>query len=324
MKHLWVVIGILALLVNAATLLAQGSPTTKPAWEAELEALTARLADVPAVSGSFTQHRYTPMLRQPLVSSGKVSMAGALMRWDTEKPSSSVLLITPSDARVYLPDQSLLEIYRVDAQAMGLAGSPAPRLDKLREQFELSPAPAAAPDLLAIILRPREAGLKEHVSEVQLQIDRNSAFLRQMVIVNPDGERQVTDFQDMKIRRDLKEKDLQLAVPKNTRASVARLRQAVSHEPAASAAAIVARSAPGGGRTVRAGPRRHRHRRPLLDGGSHSSHTATAAGNVRQPGLACLRACPHRHHRQPPPHPSSWHAGSRIAAAWPADAGQFL
>jgi outer membrane lipoprotein-sorting protein len=197
----------------------QTSPATAPAWESELEALTARLRDVQAISGKFTQTRHTPMLRRPMVSTGTIRMAGPLMRWDTDKPSRSVLLITPSDARVYLPDQAMLEIYPVDAQAMGLAGSPAPRLDRLRGQFEISAEQSPDPAILGVVLRPREQSLREHVTEVHLQIDRATALLRQMELVNPDGERLVTQFHSMQIRQDLHEKDLELAVPKGTKVS---------------------------------------------------------------------------------------------------------
>ena len=73
--------------------------------------------------------------------------------------------------------------------------------------------------MLGIVLRPRDETLKEHVSEVRLRIDRGTAFLKQMEMVNADGERTVVQFPAIEVRQDLREKDLELSVPKGTRVS---------------------------------------------------------------------------------------------------------
>ena len=127
MMALWVALMVLM----AGWLPGQSVPASRPSqegWEAELEALVGRIAGVQAISGEFVQTRYTPMLRKPMVSSGRIRMAGGVMRWDTEKPSKSVLLIDQEGAKVYLPEQSLLEIYSIDAQTLRMASSPVPDL----------------------------------------------------------------------------------------------------------------------------------------------------------------------------------------------------
>jgi len=203
------------------------SPTSAPSdaalW-AKLGEIDGRAAKVRSLAAQFEQQKFTALLRKPLVSSGRVRVRGAVMRWDTTKPQASVLYIDPHEARVYYPDQKALEVYPLDSRLGELAASPLPRLAALRSRFAFEQVPAnqlspsADPaKFIALRLTPTEDSLRRYVSQVRVLLDVEHACIVVAEVTDGDGDRTVLTFKDVQINPDVG--DLELHVPAGTRVS---------------------------------------------------------------------------------------------------------
>lgn len=219
--------------IAASTALAQQPATTQTTQAAdasdvvgELEQLQTRLRQVHDLTTRFTQEKHTPLLRKPMVSTGEIRVIGNLMRWDTKKPTQSVMLIGEKEIRLYYPKQKLMEVYSLDQQMARMAASPIPRIDVMKDEFDFARVPAsellASADeqrYLGVRLTPQKDSLKQHIQQVRLLVDRESAYLRQMEMVDADGERTVIHFEDVRLNTGLKAEDLELNPPAGTRIS---------------------------------------------------------------------------------------------------------
>ncbi|MDB5298596.1 MAG: hypothetical protein JWO87_259 [Phycisphaerales bacterium] len=213
----------------SAALIAPAGPASKPAAPPVDEKLWARMTEIDARAGritslaaDFEQRKYTPLLRKPLVSGGKVRVKGSTMRWDTERPEKSILLVTEKEARLYYPAQSTLELYTLDQRLGELAASPLPRLAVLKERFSFVEIPAKELDetadpakVLALKLTPSDPALREHVQDVRVLLDIAGAYMIRAELTDADGDRTAIRFLNAKINADVG--DLDLKVPAGTK-----------------------------------------------------------------------------------------------------------
>jgi len=201
--------------------------TTGPAaddFNARLTAVDQRAAQIHDLTADFSQSKFTPMLRKPLVSAGRVRVCGAIMRWDTDRPAPTVMLITPQEMRLYYSQQAELEIYPIQGRLAELAASPLPRLAVLRRHFTFAElpasalgAPADARDYLALLLTPISAELRRHVQEIRVLLDFQGGYIVKAQMTDADGDRTVIGFTGIRINTGVE--NLDLVVPKETRVS---------------------------------------------------------------------------------------------------------
>ena len=144
------------------------------------------------------------------------------MRWDTLKPEHSVLAINPTEAKVYYPDQKVLEIYALDRRLGELAASPLPRLASLRQRFSFAALaltelmPNADPKrFVALSLKPLDPALQQHIEEVRVLLDADQGCMVKADVFDGDGDRTSLSFLNVKLNAD--PGDLNLSVPPGTR-----------------------------------------------------------------------------------------------------------
>ena len=222
--HKSIELGALFLLVCIAA-----GPSTQPAsgpspdaalWK-KLDEIDAKAGEIKRLSANFEQEKHTALLRKPLVSSGRVRINGDEMRWETQQPQQSVLLIDAHEAKMYYPEQKTLEIYPLDKRLAELAASPLPRLAVLKDRFaigrmaikELDPNASPA-KYLALRLVPTDPELLEHVREIRVLLDISSAYIVKAEVTDSDGDRTVLSFKDVQVNMDVGE--LKLTVPSGT------------------------------------------------------------------------------------------------------------
>lgn len=209
------------------TLCVAAGPTTAPGdaklW-AKLAEIDQRAGQIKSLTASFDQQKFTALLRKPLESSGRIRIEGAVIRWDTAQPEPSVLFIDGREVKVYYPNQKTLEIYPLDKRLADLAASPLPRLDVLKERFNIEQIPvadldksAAADDFLALRLTPNDESLAEHVKQVRVLLDIHKACIMKAEVTDGDGDRTVLSFKDVQVNADVG--DLSLVVPPGTAVS---------------------------------------------------------------------------------------------------------
>ena len=223
-------LGLLPLIPNSAIAAADAPARLDPAFEAKLTDIDARAGKIQDYVARFEQHKYTALLRKPLVSTGTVRVLGPVVRWDTEKPDPAVLHADGKEVKLYYPRQKLVEIYPIDKRMSDLAASPLPRLATLRENFTFEAMTpdqikadagelANGPDRVAVRLKPTGDFLRQHIDEIRVLLDQKSAFMLCVVTVDKEGDRTVIRFSDARLNTGLKSADVAFAPPADARVS---------------------------------------------------------------------------------------------------------
>ena len=202
-------------------------PTSRPAnvdpaaWQRMLD-IDARAGKIEDLTADFEQQKFTAMLKKPLVSSGVVAVRGSAMLWDTRKPESSQLQIDTKEVRIYYPAQRTIEVYQIQQKLGQLAASPLPRLAVLREHFSFEPIPVgemgekddtATENFFAVRMTPIDPELREHVEAVRVLLDAQRGLIIRLEMRDPDGDRTLISFANVKTNVGLKDGDLRIAAP---------------------------------------------------------------------------------------------------------------
>jgi outer membrane lipoprotein-sorting protein len=189
----------------------------------QLNAIDHAAAGIKDLTARFEQRKFTALLTKPLISSGLVRGAGAVVRWDTREPAPSVLYADRAELRLYYPDQKLEEIYPVDQRMSDLLASPLPRLSTIKEHFTIEIAsPGDVADLphgdatLALRLTPIDAALAAHLRQVFVVLDVHTGLALAIRTIDPDDDRTDITFSDMRVNTGLDEASVDLAVPAGT------------------------------------------------------------------------------------------------------------
>jgi outer membrane lipoprotein-sorting protein len=196
--------------------------------ETQLKDIDARAAKVKDFTADFRQEKFTSLLKRPLISTGVVRVSGPVIRWDTKEPRPAVLYSDGSEIRMFYPGQKLLEVYKIDQRLGDLASSPLPRLAKLREHFAFARYdgkgfhPPKDREVLPLKLTPKDDALKQHVAEVHVLLDVQSAHILELEVLDADGaegDRTHVTFSSFKLDTGLKPEELKLSVPAGTTVS---------------------------------------------------------------------------------------------------------
>ncbi|MEM9882070.1 MAG: outer membrane lipoprotein carrier protein LolA [Planctomycetota bacterium] len=186
---------------------------------ARWDAVAARLAERPeatSLRARFVQEKFTPLLAEPIRSTGVVRSADGLSRWDTETPHASVMLMGDGELRLYYPEAQTLEVYALDDGVMALSAAASPDVATLRERFELTQLQPGDGDVLRLILLPRGGSLAEAVEEVVVELAAGGG-LRSMTITDADGETTATVFDNVELNPGIERAELELELPAGTR-----------------------------------------------------------------------------------------------------------
>jgi outer membrane lipoprotein carrier protein len=227
MRRRWAVLLVGAVLVTHR--LARAAEPTGPTTDAAADRdLSARLDDIDRragrikdLSAHFEQKKFTALLKKPLVSSGRVRMRGALVRWDTEAPEPAVLHADGHEIRMYYPRRREAEVYPLDRRLTDLAASPLPRLSALRQHFSIERDPAAGDvrGTVALRLTPTDEFLKEHVDRVLVRLDVASACVASVEVDDADGDRTLIAFSEVRLNSGVAAAEVDLSLPAGTKVS---------------------------------------------------------------------------------------------------------
>lgn len=202
----------------------KSSPPATTEWTQRLEAVDARTTAVQDLTARFEERKHTALLKEPLVSHGRLWIKGPCARWETLEPHRSTLLLDETHVRVYLPDRKVVEVYPMNHHLRRITLSPQPRLDVLREHFEIEPASdpplGIAPTdrrLLAIRLLPKPGELREYLDSITVHLDESAAQVVQAVLTDPDGDRTILTFSEVRTNQGLTTEDVIPRLPADIR-----------------------------------------------------------------------------------------------------------
>ena len=225
---------ILLALLCIVTLAKGDVPATSPAvatapsdpelWR-EMTAVNELGADITRLTADFEQRKFTALLRKPIVSTGRIVARDERVLSVTERPEPSRVLVDAAEIKIYYPGHRVMEVYPIDKDLGALASSPLPKLDVLKRFFTFDRM--AAKDLdpsaddashLAVRLTPSDATLAEHVEEVRVLLDRKTGLVNRVETLDPDGDRNVITFANVRTGDDVTEEPT-LEVPPGTKVS---------------------------------------------------------------------------------------------------------
>jgi outer membrane lipoprotein-sorting protein len=190
--------------------------SNEQAW-AELSGILEKTGEVETYYAEFEQQKFTPLLRNPIESTGKVRITPDVSRWDTEAPYASTMVIAGGEMRLFYPEQQTLEVYDLGDRVDTLAASPVPRAEVLREYFELAESEwDESRSTLRVTLLPRTDEVRDAVEEATVQIEAATGLLRELEMSDADGEVTVIRFTQIRLNPELRAEALALEVPAGT------------------------------------------------------------------------------------------------------------
>jgi outer membrane lipoprotein-sorting protein len=188
-------------------------------WK-EMLAINARGTKLVDLRAEFIQEKFTPLLKKPLVSTGKILIKGSATLWITEKPEPTVLRIDAKEIRLLYPAQKVLEIYKTDEKMESLAASPFPRLEILKQHFSFEKIPvqelskeADESKHIAFRMKPLHDELRKHIDRVSVLIERATGLVLKAQTIDADGDRLVLSFVNVRANPGLTDADLEMKVP---------------------------------------------------------------------------------------------------------------
>jgi outer membrane lipoprotein carrier protein len=187
------------------------------AWQ-PLQRVLEKVGPVETYTADFTQQKFTPLLRDPIESEGRVRIVPGLARWDTLPPYASTLLVEGETLRMYYPEQETLEIYELGQRMEAMAASPAPRVEMLQEYFDLGglEEDTEAGTITATLL-PRRDDMKDALVEAIVSFDLERGVLQRLEMTDLDDETTVLVFRDVRLNPELDPASLRFEPPAGTR-----------------------------------------------------------------------------------------------------------
>jgi len=207
-------------LASLATARATGADEKLDDALRHLDEQSRRIEDLTA---DFVEQKFTAMLKEPLVSKGHVKVVGTCTRWDTTEPNATTMFTDDRQVVLYFPSRKTAEVYPIDRRLRPLIVSPIPRLATLRSHFRIEESAATTtkreevPGTLQLTLTPKDEALAEFLDQVRVAIDPAVGLARRVEMIDPDGDRTVIAFTDIRTNVGLKLKDVACDFPADTR-----------------------------------------------------------------------------------------------------------
>lgn len=211
---------LVTMVVPASSSLAQTpKASTGQAFEALLVRLDEKAHQLRDLRADFEEHKFTKILKRPLVSKGRVTATSAGTRWETLQPFASTTVIGSSEMRIYYPDRKTVEVYPLGAEIGRLFVSPMASITELRGSYTIGPAGDSVDDPreVAIELVPRDAAHARYVRGLRIYFDRASLLVTKVVVTGSEGDRSELRFSNVRINTGMDDRVMKLDLPPETK-----------------------------------------------------------------------------------------------------------
>lgn len=207
-------LAIALLALSVASLVAPTRGQADDSLEELLERLDERAAQIKDLTARFIQEKHSILLRDPLVSKGRVWVLDDNVKWETKEPRYSLLLVSSRAAKLYDPESKRLEVYPLSSGLAAIIGTPLPRFLRLKESFSIERAePGKESEQVVLTLTPLNEELAEHIESITVWIDPKIPAATALEMVDPDGERTRITFSKIELDQGLSEEDFELELP---------------------------------------------------------------------------------------------------------------
>ena len=183
-----------------------------------------RLAAIKHFRASFIQDKKTPLLRNPMRSSGILLAQGPQMRWNTTEPYASVMVIDQrpghNEILFYYAEDALLEIHPLNHELGRLAGFPLPSFLELAQHYSIEKDPTPLTDErgsgLGLRLVPKDEATRQHLQQLRLLVDSTTGLIWKVEITEEEGSHTLLTFQELDTKTPVTSEALELNVPIGT------------------------------------------------------------------------------------------------------------
>jgi outer membrane lipoprotein-sorting protein len=235
------VITIIALLVQLTLPLvsdarADAQPAEPDLARTDVTAFIAQVAektkDFKSLRAKFRQQKFMAIAKQPIVSEGtfawlRPTQNRTLVRWDTQKPSSGLCLVTATELLLYYPELKEAEKYDISRANPILANiMVAPRLAAdIQEAFSIrieQPGNVSEQDDSphVLLLTPTQEDVQKFIEHMRLWLDPRTLLVKKIEYLDASKDRTVVEFSEVKLNPELKESDFSIELPDDVRVTI--------------------------------------------------------------------------------------------------------
>ncbi len=188
------------------------------AWQ-QLDELLQRRSGVTRWTGTFVQERVTPLLDEPLVSTGTIRVADGVVRFDTADPYPSVMVVRDGVVTFFYPDDATVELFTADARTSPLGVLARGQLGLLQEHFRLSFLESDEPGTARFELTPLPpetgggAASADTAERITITLGDERADLRAVAFIDGDGQSTDLRFEWFEAAPELTADELDLKLP---------------------------------------------------------------------------------------------------------------
>lgn len=183
-----------------------------------------RCKGVRTISADFVQDRKSPLLDDPVRSSGKLSYRREKEKLALviQKPRDSVVHLDRGSYQVYRPEDKQLEQYEFEDSERGhlLFMVFNPNMDELEKCFTVK-AGASTEGQVEVVLEPTDRKYLKILNRITLILsdagDAAKITLKSLAYVDPEGEEVRWDLAKLTVNPDLPSDAFELRVPEGTR-----------------------------------------------------------------------------------------------------------
>ncbi len=194
-------------------------------FQTRLEAVDRLAESISDLTSRFVEQKHTALLKQPMVSKGRIRIKGSHTLWETVEPHRTTTLVDAKRVRIHYPRRRVVEVYPIDDQLRQLFVSPVPRWAPLRDHFSIESVPAGdVPDeylekerFLSVRLTAKDDSLRRYVGRVDVVIDTTTGCAVRVDMIDGDGERTTITFSETKTNSGLGDRHFEFAAPEGTR-----------------------------------------------------------------------------------------------------------
>ena len=195
-----------------------GSPESpcrgEVAWS-RLSTLLEQRPDTP-LQGRFEQERESPLLAEPIRSTGRFALADGLVRFDTETPYPSVMLIEAESVTIYYPEENAAERYPLGTDHGPLGALMRGDLAALQTQYQLA---LTEQDGVFEAKLHRSASDNAPNEQVIFSINQETGALLEAVFSPDDAPQTRLRFLDVSAHAELTANDIRLEMPEGVKLS---------------------------------------------------------------------------------------------------------
>jgi outer membrane lipoprotein-sorting protein len=182
-----------------------------------------------SLTARVTKTAFTAVIKDTSTETGtfmikKLKPGDIRVRMEIEKPDQRSLALSRKKYEVFLPKINIVQEYdltqygKLVDQFMLLGfGTPVKEITKSYDMVVTGTDTIAGQPATRLELRPKTAGVKEHLKLVEIWIPLTDGNPVQQKFLQPSGDYVQSTYADVKVNPLLKDTDVQLTLPKNVK-----------------------------------------------------------------------------------------------------------